>query len=76
MHYKKILFEKTKLQHDLQNHLEVKKQLEYDLSSYKKRLARQNRTGTYMENGNSELKTKKGNTIQLQFFASVNTSFY
>jgi len=58
----KILSEKTKLQHDLQNHLEKKKQLEYDLSSYKKRLAKQNRTGKQMENENPKLKTSEGNT--------------
>lgn len=62
LYCKKILAEKTKLQHDLQNNLEKKKQLEYDLSSYKKRLAKQNRTGKQMENGNPELKTNDGNT--------------
>lgn len=62
LYCKKILAEKTKLQHDLQNNLEEKKQLEHDLSSYKKRLAKQNRTGKQMENGNPELKTNDGNT--------------
>lgn len=63
LQYKKILSEKTKLQHDLLNHLEERKRLEYDLSSYKKRLARQNRTGIQMENGYPLHKTKEGNTM-------------
>jgi hypothetical protein len=62
LYCKKILAEKTKLQHDLQNHLEKKRQLEYDLSSYKKRLAKQNMTEKEMKNGNPKLKTNEGNT--------------